>query len=573
MKTRILITTLLLVVTSLLVSACAPAYSIAAPLVEELQNLAEETASAANTDQDPGTVKVVEVQTSSDQGSVPQVSIDNGGLGAYQDALMALYEKVNPSVVSIQVLVDASTMTQQVNPFELPEGEQLPEDLPYGAGEGSGFVWDQEGHIVTNNHVVENAVKIQVMFSDGSIVDAELVGADADNDLAVLKVNVPAEKLVPVSVADSDAVRVGQVAIAMGNPFSQANTMTTGIVSALQRSLATGDGLTPGFSIPNMIQTDAAINPGNSGGALVDIDGNLIGVPTAIESPIRANSGIGFAIPSNTVSRVVPVLIEKGSYEDAWLGISAGTLTPDLASAMGLPEDTRGVLISEVVADSPAEAAGLLGSTQEATIDGIQTTVGGDVIIAMDGNEIKDMDSVIAYLSTLTVGQKVAMTILRDGKQQSVEVTLAARPATLTQAEPVSPLPAPDQQSPDQQSPDNEQQPEQTNRPRLGISGLEITPELAAALDLPVEEGILVIEIVPGSPAEEAGLKVGTESFSLNGEEIMVGGDIILAIDGQSVTSVESLREALRQYVPNATLTLTILRDGAEQEVTVQLAE
>jgi S1-C subfamily serine protease len=349
--------------------------------------------------------------------------------------------------------------------------------------------------------------------------------------------------------------------------------MTTGIVSALQRSLPTGDGLTPGFSIPNMIQTDAAINPGNSGGALVDIDGSLIGVPTAIESPIRANSGIGFAIPSNTVSRVVPVLIEKGSYEDAWLGISAGTLTPDLAKAMDLPEDTRGVLIGEVVSGSPAEAAGLQGSTDEVTIDGFPATVGGDVIIAMDGKEIKDMDSVIAYLSTLTVGQKVAMTILRDGQEQTVDVTLAPRPATLSQAEPVNPLPAPDQQSPDQQSPDSEQQPEQTNRPRLGISGLELSPALAEALELSVDEGILIIEVVPGSPAEEAGLKAGLESFELEGEQIMVGGDIILAIDGTPVTSVAELREALRQYVPNATLTLTILRDGAEQEVTVQLAE
>ncbi len=566
MKTRILITTLILVITSLLVSACAPAFSVAAPLVEELQNLAEETANAA---QDGGTVKVVEVQTNNTESTAPQVDIDNGGLAAYQEALMDLYDKVNPSVVSIQVLVNASALTGQLNPFESPEGEQLPDDMPYGAGEGSGFVWDQEGHIITNNHVVENAVKIQVMFSDGSIADAELVGADADNDLAVLKVNIPAEKLVPVSVADSDAVRVGQLAIAMGNPFSQANTMTTGIVSALQRSLATGDGLTPGFSIPNMIQTDAAINPGNSGGALVDIDGNLIGVPTAIESPIRANSGIGFAIPSNTVSRVVPVLIEKGSYEDAWLGISAGTLTPDLASAMDLPEDTRGVLIAEVKAESPAEAAGLQGSAQEVTIDGIQTTVGGDVIIAIDGKEIKDMDSVIAYLSTRTVGQVVALTILRDGKEQSVDVTLAARPATLSQAEPVNPLPAPDQQAPDNE----QQQPEQTNRPRLGISGLELTPELAEALDLTVEEGILIIEVIQGSPAENAGLKAGLDSFDLNGEEIMVGGDIILAIDGQPVTSVEALREVLRQYVPNATLTLTILRDGAEQEVTVQLGE
>jgi len=571
MKTRILITTLVLVVASLLVSACAPAFSAAAPLVEELQNLADKTATAADSAQEATTARVVNTQSNEDR-SVPQVNIDNGGLGAYQDALMALYEKVNPSIVSIQVLVDAASLPQDANPFQNPD-QQAPES-PYGAAEGSGFVWDQEGHIVTNNHVVENAVKIQVMFSDGSIVDAELVGADADNDLAVLKVNVPADQLVPIAVTNSDNVRVGQVAIAMGNPFSQANTMTTGIVSALQRSLATGDGLTPGFSIPNMIQTDAAINPGNSGGALVDIDGNLIGVPSAIESPIRANSGIGFAIPSNTVSRVVPVLIEKGSYEDAWLGISAGTLVPDLAKAMTLPEDPRGVLVSEVVAGSPAEAAGLQGSTDEVTIDGIQTTVGGDVIIAMDGKEIKDMDSVIAYLSTLTVGQKVALTILRDGKEQTVDVTLAARPATLSQAEPVNPQPVPDQQSPDQQSPDNgQQQPGQTSRPRLGISGLELNSELASTLSLPVEEGILIIEVVPGSPAETAGLKAGNETFDLNGEQIHVGGDIITAIDGQPVTTVAALRDALRQYVPNATLTLTILRDGTEQEVTVQLAE
>jgi S1-C subfamily serine protease len=165
------------------------------------------------------------------------------------------------------------------------------------------------------------------------------------------------------------------------------------------------------------------------------------------------------------------------------------------------------------------------------------------------------------------------MTILRDGQEQTVDVTLAPRPATLSQAEPVNPLPAPDQQSPDQQSPDSEQQPEQTNRPRLGISGLELSPALAEALELSVDEGILIIEVVPGSPAEEAGLKAGLESFELEGEQIMVGGDIILAIDGTPVTSVAELREALRQYVPNATLTLTILRDGAEQEVTVQLAE
>jgi S1-C subfamily serine protease len=487
---------------------------------------------------------------------------------------MEVYDKVNPSVVNIQVLVNMGEGMLEL-PFQNPDDSQPSPDqeTPYSGGLGSGFVWDQSGHIVTNNHVVESAERINVVFSDGTNVEATLVGSDPDSDLAVLKVNVPAEQLSPVTLADSDTVKVGQLAVAIGNPFGLDGTMTVGIVSALDRTLPTGDGITPGYSIPNIIQTDAAINPGNSGGVLVDINGNLIGVTAAIESPVRANAGIGFVIPSNIVRKIVPTLISEGSYQHPWLGISAGSLVPQVAEAMSLPENTRGVLVGEVVENSPAAEAGLIGSNQDATIDGSDVKVGGDVIIAIEGNPVQEMDDLISYLSSnTTVGQTIKLTILRNGEEISLDVTLQPRPESSNLSDNQFQTP----QQPDEGNPDSEQPGQNVpnaSRPRLGIAGLDLSSELAQAMDLTTESGILIIEVTPGSPADNAGLQGGSVPMEFNGETILSGGDVITAIDGQRVTSVAELRNLLSDYVPNASITLTVLRGGEEIQVEVQLAQ
>jgi 2-alkenal reductase len=319
--------------------------------------------------------------------------------------------------------------------------------LPFGFGNnqsaqpvqqalGSGFVWDTNGDIVTNNHVISGATTIDVTFADGTIVPAKLVGADPNADLAVVKVNVSADKLHPVIPADSSQVKVGQIVIAIGNPYGLSNTMTEGIVSALARSLPVGlDSQTaqtgPTYNIPDIIQTDAAINPGNSGGVLLDDQGHLVGVTAAIESSANSNSGIGFVIPSNIVSKVVPALISGGTYQHPYLGISGTTLTPELASAMSLPTDQQGALIVDVTAGGPASKAGLKASTKQVTIGGQQTVVGGDVIVAINGQPIKQFEDLASYLFDNTkVGDSITVTVLRNGKQQDMKVTLGALPTT-----------------------------------------------------------------------------------------------------------------------------------------------
>lgn len=583
----------LVIVLSLLLSACAPAIMAGGSLVEEIQKrstaVAEEAKSILTESvqiESPTTLNDEQVEIAPAIPSANEASTSSQiseTLAAYQGALINVYEKVNPSVVNIQVKVNPQAMGLDGLPFELPEGspnpfgfpdESIPE-MPYSEGMGSGFVWSNDGYIVTNNHVIENALEISVVFPDGTIAEAELVGSDPDSDLAVLSVNVPSEKLVPVTIADSDTVRVGQLAIAIGNPFGLDGTMTVGIVSAIGRTLQTGNGLTPGFSIPNIIQTDAPINPGNSGGVLVDADGNLIGVTTAIESPVRANAGIGFVVPSNTVRIVIPSLIEKGTYEHAWLGISAGTLIPDIAEAMQLKSDTRGVIVSEVVENGPAAKAGLRGSQEMVSINGSQVAVGGDIITAIDGQPIREMDEVITFLSTASVGQTINLTILRDGKESNLDVTLGSRPGKQARANLFrNELPDDDQQEPESpvvpEKPDQNQQ-TPTFRPRLGVTGAELTPAIVEALGLPVEEGVLIVEVQAGSPADIAGLKGGTESVTIDGQEILAGGDVIVELGGTPITSVSELRELLLQYVPNAKINLTIIRNGQSIPVEVQL--
>jgi S1-C subfamily serine protease len=319
-----------------------------------------------------------------------------------EQLFIELYERVSPSVVYIEVTT---------------RGNQT--------GSGSGFVWNTEGHIVTNNHVVESARRILVTFADETTTEAKLVGTDPDSDLAVIEVDVPASRLHPVELGDSDALRVGQRAIAIGNPFGLEQTMTTGIVSGLGRVVPQQSG----FSLPQLIQTDAAINPGNSGGPLLDSHGQVIGVTTLIFSNSGTNAGAGFAVSVNTVKRVVPSLIATGRYSDPWLGITGMSISPLHAEALDLPVE-RGVLVQTVVQGGPAAKAGLRGGNRQVWFEDTLLITGGDIIVAIDDVAVQDMDNLIVYLADKSVGQKVTLTVLRDSRQQRIEVRLGERPAT-----------------------------------------------------------------------------------------------------------------------------------------------
>jgi len=325
----------------------------------------------------------------------------------YQDVdLPTLYETVSPSVVFIAVTMNGDNFAD--------------------SGLGSGFVYDTDGHIVTNFHVVDGASRITVTFIDGLQARAEIVGTDADSDLAVIRVeDVPKEFLIPVTLGNSDDIRIGEGTVAIGNPFGQTWTMTTGIVSAVGRA----NRIESGFSLANMIQTDAAINPGNSGGPLLNMNGEVIGVNTMIFSETRANSGVGFAVPSNAVSRVIPELIANGEYEYTWIGISGSDINLDLQTILELPRDVRGVLINRVSNDSPASNASLRGSDERQSVDGVPYVVGGDIITAINGAEIHTIEELIGYLASFTrPGDVVDVTIIRDGVELVVPVTLEARP-------------------------------------------------------------------------------------------------------------------------------------------------
>jgi 2-alkenal reductase len=330
------------------------------------------------------------------------------------DQLLAnIYERVNPAVVNIDV-AGGSDLTE--------------------FGSGSGFVIDQDGHIVTNNHVIEDADEIDVTFWDGTVATAKVIGTDPYSDLALLKVELDAQQLAPLILGDSDRVKVGQRVIAIGNPFGLVGTMTVGIVSGKGRTLPANAaaGGTTTFSNPDIIQTDAAINPGNSGGPLLNSLGEVIGVNTAIrtDGTNRANSGVGFAVPSNTVKRVVQQLQATGRASYPYLGVSVDShfTTGELAAALKLPV-MKGVIIASVINDGPAERAGLKGGNQQATVRGIPVRSGGDIIIAIDGDAINSFDEMIAYLAARKqVGQTVTVTVLRGTETLQVPLTLAERP-------------------------------------------------------------------------------------------------------------------------------------------------
>ena len=338
--------------------------------------------------------------------------------------LPRIFKQIEDSVVQITTKVsnDGQDIIINSNPFK-SQSTIL----------GSGFVYDKEGHIVTNSHVLDESKTVDITFVDGNTYTARVIGNDPSSDISVLKItdssflpssgeNSTADPLV---MGNSSNLQVGQQAIAIGNPFGLSDTLTTGIISQVGRLLPNPD---TGFSIPDGIQTDAVINPGNSGGPLLNTQGQVIGMNTVISSPSGIFSGVGFAIPSNTISRIVPVLIQKGSYSHPWLGISGGSITPDLAQSLNLQKNFKGVMVGSVQSGSPADKAGLRGASQD--IMNLNPHI-GDIITAIDNHPVRRIDDIINYIeSHKSVGDVVNVKANRNGKEIDLKVILQTRPTS-----------------------------------------------------------------------------------------------------------------------------------------------
>jgi len=319
-------------------------------------------------------------------------------------SLIEIFEKAEPGVVRVNI---------QKNQTENDVG-----------GVGSGFVFDKKGHIITNAHVIDDATKTIVTFLDGRSYNAEIIGIDESTDIGVIKVNADLKLLHPLSLGDSSNLKVGESITAIGNPFGLSGSMTSGIISQMGRLLPSDSG----FSIPDVIQTDAAINPGNSGGPLLNMRGEVVGINTAIQSTTGEFTGVGFAIPSQTVVKIVPTLISEGEYKHPWIGISGRDIDPDTANVLGL-KDSLGFLIITVVEDSPAFDAGLIGSNKTIEVEGREYPVGGDIIVSVDGIDVRKIDDILIHLQRVkTVGDEMVLEILRDNRTTNITITLQERP-------------------------------------------------------------------------------------------------------------------------------------------------
>jgi S1-C subfamily serine protease len=336
--------------------------------------------------------------------------------------LTAIFKKVENSVVQITARTPNPNLQIIINGN--PIGSQ-------STRLGSGFVYDKQGHIVTNNHVIDGAKTADISFVDGNTYRAKILGTDPSGDLAVLQItdNFSAEKVVPLVIANSSSLQVGQQVIALGNPFGLSDTMTTGIVSQVGRLLPNPD---TGFSIPNGIQTDAPINPGNSGGPLLNTEGQVVGLNTAISTSTGEFSGIGFAIPSDAITKEVPRLMQTGTYSHPWLGIAGGAITPNITQSAGLPRNYKGVVVGSVQTGSPAEKAGLQAVSQDQSSN---TQNVGDIIIRADGHPLRSIDDLINYIDTKkSVGDNVMLAVNRHGQITNINLVLGTRPASLGNA-------------------------------------------------------------------------------------------------------------------------------------------
>ena len=319
-------------------------------------------------------------------------------------SLIEIFEKTEESVVQVNVRAN--------------DGTSKPGSM------GSGFVYSDKGYIITNNHVVDDAGKVTVTFLDGESYTAKIIGTDPDLDLAVLKVEVGATYLQPIPMGDSSQLKVGEQITAIGNPFGLSGSMTSGIISQMGRLLPQDSG----YSIPDVIQTDAAINPGNSGGPLLNMNGEVVGINTAIQSATGEFTGVGFAVPSNTVKKVIPILIEEGVFHHPWMGISGSDVDPDLAKVREL-NSSKGFLIATVVEGSPAEDAGLQGITITKEIDGREYALDGDIIVKIDDKVVRKISDILIHLQReKSIGDEMVMTVNRDGTLIEEILVLGERP-------------------------------------------------------------------------------------------------------------------------------------------------
>ena len=439
---------------------------------------------------------------------------------------------------------------------------------PRSSALGSGFVFDTAGHIITNDHVVRNRSlndtntnNVTVTFLDERSFKAKVVGSDPFSDLAVLQIDDPKNQtMIPLVLSNSSDVKIGEHVIAIGNPFGLSGSMTEGIISGLGRVIPSqnqegppGPEIVPdeettlipptSFSIPEIIQTDAAINPGNSGGPLLNLRGQVIGINSAIFSITGEYSGVGFAIPASTLQRVVPVLISEHTYEHPWIGISGVDVNEQIALVMKL-DSMKGFLVIDTSPGGPAAKAGIQGGDKLVDINGRKTNLFGDVIVKIDNQNVSKIDDILVYLEQQKkVGQGVNLTVVRDGKLQIINVVLAERPLRLNE-EPLW----------------------------LGIDGIDMDEDIASELKANQSTGILVVGTISDGPADKAGLEGGYRITDINGTKVELGGDIIISADKQSI---ENLRD-MSTYIANNkiegdTITLGILRDGKSLEIQVTL--
>ncbi|HUU47430.1 MAG TPA: trypsin-like peptidase domain-containing protein [Nitrosopumilaceae archaeon] len=344
----------------------------------------------------------------------PEIAVPNGNDPSIVGETTTSYSK---SLSLIEIFKNSEPGVVRVN-------VQRTQDDLSPTGVGSGFVFDKKGHIITNAHVVEGATKVVITFLDGRSYNAEIVGVDTSTDVAVIKVNADLSLLHPLSLGDSSNLQVGEPIAAIGNPFGLSGSMTSGIISQLGRLLPSESG----FSIPDVIQTDAAINPGNSGGPLLNMRGEIVGINTAIQSATGEFTGVGFAVPSQTLVKVVPNLIQNGEYKHPWIGISGRDIDPDLANVLEL-KDAVGFLVVTVIPDSPASKAGIRSSDNIKEVGGVQYTIGGDIILSVDGIDVRKISDILIHLQRAkSVGDEMILEILRDGRTTNLVIVLEERP-------------------------------------------------------------------------------------------------------------------------------------------------
>ena len=456
----------------------------------------------------------------------------------YDNSLPDLFDRVEKSVV--QITEPGSTQAIEPKPSRL----------------GSGFVYDKLGHIVTNFHVVDGSKnnKVYITFLDGVSYEGDIIGTDPYSDLAVVKLsevdkNV-SSKLIPLELGNSSNVRIGQKVVAVGNPFGLSGSLSEGIISGLGRLMPAGNNgdspqnpfdkpqiikPSPSFSIPDIIQTDAAINPGNSGGPLIDMSANVIGINTAIFSNTGVYSGIGFAIPSNFLTKIIPHLIKNGEYDHPYIGVNGFDITPEISKLLNLPEAV-GFLVINVTDDSPAKLAGILGGNKSMLINGLPIKLGGDIVTEIDNKPVRKVDDILSYLENYKrVGDNVTLTVLRgpDLVKQTITIPLTARPALETNL----------------------------THPSLGVIGLDVTPEIAKLMNISRDNGFLITSIIDNSSASKANLRGSYVVTEVNGTVLELGGDIIVKMDNVDVKNQMDIKNYLKTKSIGDSIVITLFRD------------